>query len=66
MSIRTILYFFLVPLTLYALTSLDFNRFLKQGKVIEARLLYLLLCLGISYLAVNFFMDFFYSTVTQY
>lgn len=66
MNIRTILYFISVPLTLFALDSFDFNRFLKQGKVLQARLFYLFLSLGISYLVVNFFMDFFLSTILKY
>ncbi len=66
MHLRTILYFIAFPITVYALDAFDFNRFLKQGKVMQARILYLLLCFGISYLAVNFFMDFYSSTMFQF
>lgn len=66
MHLRTILYFLAVPMSLFALDSFHFNRFLKEGKVIQARVLYLLISLALSYLIVNFFMDFFTSTVFQY
>ncbi len=66
MHLRTILYFLVFPLTVYSLDSFDFNRFLKKNKVLQARILYLLLCLGISFLVVNFFMDFYSSAFYQF
>lgn len=63
MHVRTILYIVIVPLSLFAFESLNLNRFFKQNRVWQARLLYLFLSLGLSYLVVNFFMDFFTSYV---
>ena len=37
--------------SLFALSGLDFNRFIKQGKVAQGQLLYLMIALCIAYLA---------------
>ena len=62
MNIRTVLYCVISPLILWALESLNINQFFKKNRVIQARLVYLFLTLALSYLVVNFFMDFFLST----
>lgn len=62
MTIKAILYILLVPFSLYALQSLDFDKFLKPNKNMQARILILFLTLSISYLAVNFLYDFFVNT----
>lgn len=64
MTIKAILYIIAVPCSLYALQSLNFDKFLKPNKIIQSRTLVLLLSLGISYLAVNFLYDFFINTKT--
>ena len=66
MHIRTILYFITIPISIIALDSVNFNRYFKSNKVWQARLLYLMLSLGLSYLVVNFFMDFVTSYVYQF
>ena len=62
MNVRTILYCIIVPLSLYSLECLNLNQFFKKNRYIQVRFLYLFLSMGISYLVVNFFMDFFIST----
>lgn len=62
MSIKAILYILSVPCSLYALQSINFDKFLKTNKVVQARILVLILSLCISYLAVNFLYDFFVNT----
>lgn len=62
MNVRTILYCVIVPITIWALESLNINHLFKKNRYYQSRLVYLLLSLGISYLVVNFFMDFFLST----
>lgn len=62
MSIKAILYILSVPCSLYALQSINFDKILKPNKVVQARILVLILSLGISYLAVNFLYDFFINT----
>ncbi len=62
MTIKAILYILSVPCSLYALQSLNFDKFLKSNKVVQARILVLIISLGLSYLAVNFLYDFFVNT----
>lgn len=62
MTIKAILYILSVPCSLYALQSINFDKFLKANRVVQARILILILSLGISYLAVNFLYDFFVNT----
>jgi len=62
MNIKTILYVISVPFILWALESLDLNKFFKKNRYYQARLVYLLLTLALSYLVVNFFYDFFLNS----
>lgn len=62
MTIKAILYIISVPCSLYAIQSINFDKFLKQNRVVQARVLVLILSLGLSYLAVNFIYDFFVNT----
>lgn len=62
MNVRTILYCVIVPLTIWALESLNISNIFKKNRYFQSRLLYLFLTISISYLVVNFFMDFFIST----
>lgn len=64
MTIKTILYIFVVPLVLWALESINLNQIFKKNRIYQARLVYLIFTLALSYLVVNFFYDFFlYSKV---
>mgnify|MGYP004606805991 CR=1 FL=1 len=58
MTIKTILYIIVVPIVLWALDALNINIILKNNKYYQARLLYLILTLIITYLLVNFIIDF--------
>ncbi len=62
MNVRTVLYCVIVPITIWAMESLNINHLFKKNRYYQSRLVYLLLSLAISYLVVNFFMDFFLST----
>ena len=57
--IKAILYLVSFPISVWAMSGLDLNRFFKQSKILQARVIYLLLAMGITYLSVNFFYDFF-------
>lgn len=59
MNIKTILYLVIVPFTIWALDSININQIFKKNRYYQARLFCLMLCLGLSYLVVNFFVDFF-------
>ena len=62
MNIRTILYCVVVPLVIWALDSLNLSNVFKKNRYYQSRLLYVILSISLSYLVVNFFMDFFIST----
>lgn len=62
MTIKGILYIIMVPIVLYALDSVNYEKFIKANKVFQARLLFLLITLGISYLSVNFIYEFFINS----
>ena len=59
MSLKALLYLLAIPLVFIALDSININAIFKKNKVYQARLLYLFLIMGLSYLIVNFFYDFF-------
>lgn len=60
--IRIILYCVCVPLSIWALDSINITNVFKKNRYYASRVLYLMLALSLSYLTVNFFMDFFTST----
>lgn len=62
MNLRTILYCVVVPLTIWALDSLNISNAFKKNRYYQSRLLYIIVSLALSYLVVNFLMDFFIST----
>ena len=62
MSVKTVLYIFTVPIVLWAIESLNIDRFFKKGRIWQIRFFYLVLTLALSYLCVNFFYDFYLST----
>ena len=58
--IRAVLYFFCFLLSLYGLSALDFNRFLKQGKILPAQVLYYIIACSLAYLMGSFLMAIIY------
>ena len=59
MNIKIILYCIIVPLSIWALNSINMNNIFKKRSYYSSSFLYLFLSLGLSYLVVNFFYDFF-------
>lgn len=59
MNLKTILYVFMVPVSVWALESLNIENKFKKNRIWQARVLYLLIALALSYLVVNFFIDFY-------
>lgn len=57
--IKAILYILLLPFTIWVMEGLDLNRLFKQSRVYQARIMYLMIAVSISYLVVNFLYDFF-------
>lgn len=60
--IKTLLYVIMVPLAIWALDSVNITNVFKKNRYYQARLLYVMLALAISYLVVNFFYDFFLNS----
>ncbi|MDE5539803.1 MAG: DUF1146 family protein [Bacilli bacterium] len=58
MGIKVYLYVFFTLMSIFIFNGIDFNRFMKQNRVIEAKLLVLSLSFALSYLLTNFVMDF--------
>ena len=63
MTIKTILYIIIVPLSIFALDSINLNNKFKKNHEFQIKLLYLMGSLGLSYLVVNFFYDFFINSM---
>lgn len=43
--------------SLYGLSALDFNRFIKQGKIAQANILYMMLAMALAYLVGNLLLN---------
>ena len=64
MSAKTILYLIITPLVIWALESINITNVFKKNRYYQARAVYLIIALSLSYLTVNFFYDFFqYSKI---
>ena len=57
--IKVTLYVLTLIIAIWAMEGLDLNRFFKQSRIYQARLIYLMLAMCISYLVTNFMYDFF-------
>ena len=58
MTIKLILYVINVPFSIWALDSININGLFKVNRVFQARLLYFMVSLSLSYLFTNFLYDF--------
>ena len=58
MDIDIYLYVFFTLLSIFIFNGVHWEKFMKSGKVIEARLLVLTLSFGLSYLLTNFVLAF--------
>ena len=56
---KIVLYLMIIPLVVYSLDSVNINGIFKKGKsnYYQARVMYMFLVMGISYLVVNFIND---------
>jgi uncharacterized membrane protein YwzB len=62
MNIKVYIYIITTLLSVYTLTGINFDKFWRKGKVIEARIFVIMLSLVMSYLLTNFIVDFFLSS----
>lgn len=58
MNYKAYIYIFSIMLSVFALSGINFDGFIKSKKVIEARILVVLLSLALGYLVTNFITDF--------
>ncbi|MBQ6492471.1 MAG: DUF1146 domain-containing protein [Erysipelotrichaceae bacterium] len=58
--LRVFVYFFCFLIVLFGMNALDFNRFLRQGKVMQAQVLYFVIACALAYLTGSFFMSVIY------
>ena len=65
MGLKTLLYIVVVPLVIWALDAINISNLFKKNRYWQARMIYVILALALSYLIVNFFFDFFLTTVTN-
>ena len=53
-AVRAAIYIAAFMLSFYALGALNFSRYIKQGHVLQARILYRILVLSLAYLSGSF------------
>jgi len=58
--IKLFIYLIVIPLVIFAVDSVNFNGLFKKNKLYQARVFYILLVFGLSYLVSNFLYDFLY------
>ena len=58
MDIKIYIYVITLLLSAYALSGINFDAFIKKNKVLEARILVILMSIACSYLVTNFITDF--------
>lgn len=58
--IKFVIYLIVMPLVIYTMDSINISAIFKKNKVNQARIFYILLVFGLSYLVVNFLYDFLY------
>lgn len=59
MTIKVYLYVLVLVLVIWVMDSVDINRIFKKNKNLQARILYLMICIMITYILVNFIWDFY-------
>lgn len=59
MWIKPIIYAIVLPFVIYALDALNFEKLLKKNKVMQARILYFIFSIVLTYFIVSFIYDFF-------
>ncbi len=61
MSVKAFLYIGVFILVIYAMDALNINFIFKKGRVVQARIFFMLLAISLTYLVTNFIFDFFLS-----
>ena len=56
--IKTIAYLIVAAIVMWALDGVRLNEIFKQNRNVQARIMYLLITLSVTYLVTNFLFDF--------
>jgi len=56
--LKLLLYVLVIPLVIWAIDSLNINLLFKKNREVQAKVFYIMLVFGLSYLVVNFLNDF--------
>ena len=56
--LKQVIYVLMLIITIWAMEGLDLNKLFKQSRIYQARIIYLMLAISISYLVTNFIYDF--------
>lgn len=59
MEIKTFLYVLIVPISIWIVLGMNLEQYFKKNRTNQIIVFYLFLALGMSYLVVNFIMDFY-------
>jgi len=63
MNYKAYIYVITLFLSIFAISGVNFDNFIRKNKVIEARILAILLAICCSYLVTNFVTDFISSSI---
>ena len=55
---KLVLYVLVMPFIIWAMDSININQIFKKNRYYQARIIYMALIFGLSYLVVNFLNDF--------
>ena len=58
MSIKIMIYVFTTLLTIFMFDSLNINHLFKKNRILEAKIIIILISISISYLVTNYIYDF--------
>ncbi len=58
MNVKLLLYVFIVPFTMWAISGLNINHLFKKNAIMQARVIYVILAFIVSYILLNIIMDF--------
>ena len=65
MNVKILLYIAVGFVVIFAMDSLNINGIFKKNRVIQARILYFMIFMSLTYLVTNFIYDLFLSIVTR-
>ena len=56
---KIMLYMVVFLFTIFVMEGLDLNKIFKQNRVLQARFIYIMIAVSLTYLTTNFLIDFF-------